>query len=219
LLTNDELLAVDPDNRLFGGARMKRLEAEVLRDTVLTVSGKMNPKPSGPPVPVMADLVGQWVIGEENLDAGRPGAKIDLKGEEFRRSVYVQVRRSRPLAVLETFDSPRMEPNCASRSFSTVAPQSLMLMNGGFVLEQSDCLASRLKAEAGDDIPATIRRAWQLVYNRQPTDSELADAEQFLIEQEELLKARAGKEDDPHAQAIASLCQVLLSSNEFLYVD
>lgn len=219
LLTNEELLAVDPDNRLFGGARMKRLEAEVLRDTVLSVSGKMNPKPSGPPVPVMADLVGQWVIGEENLNAGRPGAKIDMKGEEFRRSVYVQVRRSRPLAVLETFDSPRMEPNCASRSFSTVAPQSLMLMNGGFVLEQSDQLASRLKEEAGDDLPAVIRRAWQLVYNRQPTDSELADAEQFLIEQEELLKARAGKKDDPHAQAIASLCQVLLSSNEFLYVD
>jgi hypothetical protein len=94
-----------------------------------------------------------------------------------------------------------------------------MLMNGVFVLEQSDYLASRLKADAGDDRPAIIRRAWQLVYSRQPTDSELADAEQFLIEQEELLKGRAGKKDDPKTQAIASLCQVLLSSNEFLYVD
>jgi mono/diheme cytochrome c family protein len=219
LLTDKELIAVDPDNTLFGGARMKRLEAEVLRDTVLAISGKINDKPSGPPIPVMADLVGQWVIGKENLNAGRPGARIDLKGEEFRRSVYVQVRRSRPLAVLETFDSPRMEPNCAERTFSTVAPQSLMLMNGMFVLDQSDHLATRLKSEIGDDQQALIRRAWELIYSRTPSDSEIADAEQFLTEQLELLKTRAGKEDDPQLQAIASLCQVLLSSNEFLYVD
>ena len=198
---------------------MKRLEAEVLRDTVLAISGKINQKPSGPPIPVMADIVGQWVIGKENLNAGRPGAKIDLKGEEFRRSVYVQVRRSRPLAVLETFDSPRMEPNCAERTVSTVAPQSLMLMNGMFVLEQSDHLASRLRSEAGDDQKTLIHRAWKLIYSRTPSDSEVADAEQFLTEQLDLLKNRAGKKDDPQLQAIASLCQILLSSNEFLYVD
>ncbi|MBD3676531.1 MAG: DUF1553 domain-containing protein [Planctomycetaceae bacterium] len=219
LLTDEGLLAVDPDNRLYGGARMKRLEAEVLRDTVLAISDKLNAKPFGPPIPVMADRVGQWVIGKENLNAGRPGAKIDLNGEEFRRSVYVQVRRSRPLAVLETFDSPRMEPNCAERTVSTVAPQSLMLMNGVFVLEQSAALAQRLKTETGDDRRALIERAWELVYNRVPNDSEMADAEQFLIEQTELLKSRAGKDDDPEIQAVASLCQVLLSSNEFLYVD
>ena len=219
LLTDKELIAVDPDNTLYGGARMKRLEAEVLRDTLLAMSGKMNAKPFGPPIPVMADRVGQWVIGKENLNAGRPGAEVDLKGEEFRRSVYVQVRRSRPLAVLETFDSPRMEPNCAERTVSTVAPQSLMLMNGMFVLEQSDYLASRLKEHAGDDRAKLIRQAWKLVYSRSPTESELADAEQFLIEQQELLTVRAGKKDDPKVQAIASLCQVLLSSNEFLYVD
>jgi len=219
LLTNEQLLAVDPDNTLFGGARMKRLDAEVLRDTILGISGQLNEKPFGTPIPVMADRVGQWVIGKENLNAGRPGKKIDMKGEEFRRSVYVQVRRSRPLAVLETFDSPRMEPNCAERTVSTVAPQSLMLMNGVFVLEQSDYLAQRLMAEAGEDRPALIDRAWQLIYSRPPSDSERADAEQFLTEQTELLKARAGKKDDPRLQAVASLCQVLLSSNEFLYVD
>ncbi len=71
----------------------------------------------------------------------------------------------------------------------------------------------------GDDQQALIKRAWELVYSRKPTDSELADAEQFLLEQAELLKPRAGKEDDPQLQAVASLCQVLLSSNEFLYVD
>src|SRR5688572_27668163 len=81
--------AVDPDNRLYGRKSLLRLEAETLRDTLLAVSGKLNPKMSGPAVPVMADEVGQFVVGIENLNAGRPGAVIPLNGEEFRRSVYI----------------------------------------------------------------------------------------------------------------------------------
>ncbi|MCP4175725.1 MAG: DUF1553 domain-containing protein, partial [Fuerstiella sp.] len=128
--TND----IDPDNRLLSGMSLRRLDAETLRDSVLAISGNLNSKQFGPPVPVMPDRVGQIVIGIENENAGRPGAKIDMKGEEFRRSVYVQVRRSRPLAVLDTFDAPRMAPNCETRPSSTVAPQSLMMMNSDFVL-------------------------------------------------------------------------------------
>ena len=93
---------VDPDNRLLSGMSLRRLEAETLRDSVLAISGKLNPRRSGPPVPVMPDRVGQIIVGIENENAGRPGAKIDMKGEEFRRSVYVQVRRSRPLGMLDT---------------------------------------------------------------------------------------------------------------------
>ncbi len=88
--------AVDPDNRLYGRKSLLRLEAETLRDTLLAISGKLNAKMFGPPVPVMADEVGQFVVGIENLNAGRPQGVIPLRGEEFRRSVYVQVRRSRP---------------------------------------------------------------------------------------------------------------------------
>lgn len=210
---------IDPDNNLYGGARLKRLEAEVLRDAILAVSGKINDKPFGPPIPVMADRVGQWVIGIENLNAGRPGPVIPMHGKEFRRSIYVQVRRSRPLAVLDTFDRPKMEPNCEQRTSSTVATQSLMLMNGKFVLSQSLHMADRLVAEVGDDSAAQVRRAWNLVFSRKPTPSELEDAQAFLTAQTEDLKARAGKKDDPARQALASLCQVLFSSNEFLYVD
>ncbi len=75
----------------------------------------------------MADLVGQFVIGKENLNAGRPGAVIDMQGEDLRKSVFIQWRRSRPLTVLDTFDLPRMEPNCEQRNASTVATQSLFL--------------------------------------------------------------------------------------------
>ncbi|MFP6762141.1 MAG: DUF1549 and DUF1553 domain-containing protein, partial [Planctomycetaceae bacterium] len=87
----DAALAVaDPDNVLFGGSRVRRVEAELLRDAILAVTGKLNDRHSGEPVPVMADRVGQWVIGKENLNAGRPGPVIAMRGEEFRKSIFVQ---------------------------------------------------------------------------------------------------------------------------------
>ncbi|HCS52413.1 MAG TPA: hypothetical protein DIW81_12605 [Planctomycetaceae bacterium] len=173
----------------------------------------------GPPVPVMSDPVGQWVIGIENLSAGRPGKVLEMHGEDLRRSVYVQVRRTRPLSIFEVFDNPRMEPNCELRSFSTVAPQSLMLMNGDFIMQQAQDFATLLKTEYEDDTTQKINHLWQRVYARNPDQSELADAQQFLIEQQETLTERAGKEDDPALLAMANLCQILLSSNEFLYID
>ncbi|MFP6766908.1 MAG: PSD1 and planctomycete cytochrome C domain-containing protein, partial [Planctomycetaceae bacterium] len=143
------LLTTDPDNRLLGRMSIRRLDAESLRDAILTVSGSLNPRRYGPPVPIMADRVGQWVIGKENLNAGRPGAVLDMGNEQFRRSVWIEVRRSRPLAVLDTFDRPAMMPNCTERVSTTVSSQSLMMMNSDFVVSQSARFAERLKAEAG----------------------------------------------------------------------
>jgi hypothetical protein len=159
------------------------------------------------------------VIGIENLNAGRPGATVPLNGEEFRRSVYVQVRRSRPLAVLETFDRPTMEPNCDCRSFSTAPTQSLMLMNGDLLIEQSEHFARRLRAETGDEPRAQIELAWRLVYSRPPTADEFADAQTYLQQQHDDLTTRLTGKQDAKLLALASLCQVLFGSNEFLYVD
>ena len=218
---------VDPENRLLSGMSLRRLEAETLRDSVLAISGKLNPKRFGPPVPVMPDRVGQIVIGIENQNAGRPGAKIDMKGEEFRRSVYVQVRRSRPLAMLDTFDAPRMSPNCESRPTSTVAPQSLLLMNSEFVLQQSIVFAQRVAKEAGADDKARVQRSWQLAFCRPPNAEEIEQATAFIAQQAEHLKdspeaqqlAAGDKSKTPELLALASFCQTLFSSNRFLYVD
>src|SRR5438552_11486452 len=100
---------------------VRRLEAEAIRDAVLAVSGKLSAKQFGPPVPIAFDELGQVVVGVDTTDAaGRPtGKKVDLHGEEFRRSIYVQVRRSRPLGVLEAFDAAAPTPKCEMRAALT----------------------------------------------------------------------------------------------------
>lgn len=217
---------VDPDNRLFARMNVRRLEAEALRDTILAVNGKLNLKEFGAPVPVMEDEVGQIVVGIENKNGeNRPGPIIPMLGEEYRRSVYIQVRRSRPLAMLDTFDLPTLDPNCTSRNVSTATPQSLLLMNSDFVLENARLLADRLQADAGADPSAQIQRAWQLAFNRAATETELAGSLQFFNEQVANFTAvaaaepDAAKKPDPQVWARATFCQALFSANEFLYVD
>ena len=176
---------VDPDNTLFGSARLRRLDAEVVRDCILDISGRLNTRASGPPVPVMADRVGRFVIGKENLNAGRPGSVIDLKGDQYRRSVYIQMRRSRPLAVLEAFDQPPMSPNCDKRNSSTASTQSLLMMNSELLLTYSRHFAERL-SQLDQDPSARIDAAWQTVYCRYPTESERTATLKFIDEQQSL---------------------------------
>jgi Protein of unknown function (DUF1549)/Protein of unknown function (DUF1553)/Planctomycete cytochrome C len=227
---------IDPDNRLLGRANLRRLEAETIRDAMLVVSGKFNPKMFGAPVPVKLDEEGLVVVGVDTTDtAGRPTGKVvPLNGEEFRRSLYVQMRRSRPLAMLETFDLPRMEPNCEYRNASTVAPQSLAMMNGDYTLAQSGFFAERVAREAGSDLSAEVRQAWLLAYASEPSDSDSKGALDFLDKQTAYFQANpvvlpppvpqsrgqpAPTPVTPAMQALSTLCHALLTSNEFLYAD
>ena len=217
--------SVDPDNTLYWQFPLRRLDAETLRDSILSVAGKLNDKRHGPPVSVMADRVGQFVIGKENLNAGRPGAVIAMKGEEYRKTAFIQSRRSRPLTVLDTFDLPRMEPNCDKRNASTVATQSLLLMNSEFIVDMSEHFASRVRAETADR-EHEIRQAWQLALARLPSDDELLSSKEFLDAQTEHFQqhpvpsdSKGQKSRDAAQVAFASFCQMLLSSNEFLYID
>ena len=203
----------------------RRLEAETIRDAMLVVGGKFNPKMFGAPVPVMADEDGQIIVGVDTTDtAGRPSGKfVPLNGEEFRRSLYVQVRRSRPLGMLETFDLPRMEPNCELRNASTVAPQSLVMMNGDFTLAQSKFFAERVVREAGAEPTAQVKRAWLLAFGDDPSAEELKESSEFLAAQDRAFQSQAGeaRTREPKArkrrppnrtmQALATFCQALLT--------
>jgi len=216
---SEALDRVDPENRLLGRMAVRRLEAEIVRDAVLAVSGKLNPKRFGPPVPVMPDEQGQIVVGVDTRDgAGRPTGKVvPLDGDEFRRSVYVTVRRSMPLGVLELFDVAMPAPTCECRTSSTVAPQSLLMMNSPSVIEQSAHFADRVRREAGSKVRAQVALAWKHATAKEPTPDEADFAVRFLTEQAEAFRKR--KAVDPARSALAGLCQALVGSNPFLYVD
>ncbi|HEY2413636.1 MAG TPA: DUF1553 domain-containing protein [Pirellulaceae bacterium] len=219
----DELDKVDADNRLLGRMNIRRLEAEAVRDSMLAATERLNSKMLGPPVPVTVDEVGQTIVGLDNRDsAGRPVTKrASLGGDEFRRSMYVQVRRSLPLSMLETFDAPLLNPNCEIRNRSTVAPQSLLLMNSDFVLDQSRSLAERVIRQAPGSRAEQVRLAFRLALAEEPADSELQSALAFVAGQEREIgaKERADKSPPVATSALASFCQALLSSNRFLYID
>jgi hypothetical protein len=132
--------------------------------------------------------------------------------------------------MLETFDLPRMDPNCELRTASTVAPQSLAMMNGDFTLTQAKFLAERVSHEAATTAERA-KRAWLLVLATAPTDDEVKGAVGFMEKQTEHFKTHPmppapvvkGKEPpppaDPALQALATFCQALLTTNGFLYVD
>ncbi len=124
-------LAIDGANQLYWKWPVRRLEAEIVRDRILSTSGDLGDKMFGPPVNVKADDAGQVLVD----------------GDETRRSIYIRVKRTQPVALLKAFDAPVMEVNCEDRPSSTVAPQSLMLMNSEFILRHARKFAERVQAE------------------------------------------------------------------------
>ncbi|MEK6259790.1 MAG: PSD1 and planctomycete cytochrome C domain-containing protein [Planctomycetota bacterium] len=228
-LRTDPLQLVDPDNRLLARMSVRRLEAEAIRDAILAVSGRLSDKLLGPAVSVLPDADGQNIVGRGERDGNGIliGKQDGLGEDEFRRSIYVQVRRSMPLGMLEPFDLAGMAPNCERRTFSTVAPQSLLMMNNDFLVKQSEAFARRIEETSASEPSARIQRAWQLAYGRIPTETESTRATEFLTLQTayfdearaKLPEAERPKQTPPTTQALALLCQALLSSNAFLYVD
>jgi hypothetical protein len=225
-IRRSEVDAVDPENRLLGRMSVRRLEAEEIRDAILACSGALSDKMYGSPAPVTVDEVGQIIVGNDNRDsAGRPeGPRKPLGEDEFRRSVYVQVRRSMPLGMLEPFDMASVSPNCELRRTSTVPPQALLMMNNDLVIREAERFAERVRNAAGNEPSAQATIAWTLALNRPPTPEQLSDAVRFLSEQTREIAARIpadqkSKEPPAEQQALASFCQALLSSNAFLYVD
>ena len=218
-LRTPALQKIDPDNRLLGRMSIRRLEAEAIRDAMLLVNGKLNGKQFGKPVPVMHDDFGQVVLGVDTSDsAGYKKKEVPLNGEEFRRSVYVQVRRTRPLSVLDTFDAPAMTPNCEIRNASTVAPQALLLMNSQHMVTQAKYFAERVRREAGPNAKKQMAHAWRLAFTQEPRESDVRDALAFLAEQSAHYRG-SQKGQNPQQLALTCFCQALLSSNRFLYVD
>ncbi|MCO6454761.1 MAG: DUF1553 domain-containing protein [Pirellulaceae bacterium] len=214
------VVAADPENRLLGRWPLRRLEAEAVRDSILALSGELIGDMYGEPVPVMEDEVGQIVLGKENLDGERkPTKPIPLLGNEFRRSLYVQVRRTRPLGMLESFDLPELAPHCTERASSNVSPQSLLMMNSDFVVEMSSKMADRLLREHPGDPQQQLQRGWELIVGRPADDAQQEQARRFLELQTDTFRQSKPEGLDAHRAALATWCQALLGSSRFLYIE
>jgi cytochrome c553 len=201
---------IDAENMLLGRMPLRRLESEIIRDSVLAVSGRLDRTTGGPPVPVKPLPDGMVVVETTNLPAGV---------NPFRRSLYLVSRRNYQPTVLSVFDQPLVATNCTRRTSAAVALQSLTMLNGQFVREQSEMFAARVLAGAGEEEDPRIDLAFRLALSRPPT------AEEFTLSRGLLEKQRARAMAQPGAtaarardRALVHLCHMLFNSNEFLYV-
>jgi len=210
--TEDRLKGVlpteDTENRLLWRMNLRRLESEIVRDSVLAVSGSLDRTAGGPPVEITNPADG----------LSEPKAAPTATSPN-RRSIYLFARRVYPLKFMEIFDAPIMPVNCTQRMNSATVLQSLAVLNSEFLFAQSDKFAARVRESAGPGIEEQIAFAFQLAYARQPTSEELAKSIAFLADQQRILVSPEFQEDKAQQQALADLCHMLLSSNEFLYLE
>ena len=209
---NGQAAAKDPENRLLWRMNPRRLEAEPLRDSILAVSGKLNPEMFGPGIYPRID--------PDVINTGsRPRWPLDAKDDQstWRRSVYIFVKRSVLLPLIEVFDCPATVVSGPSRAVSTVSPQALALMNNEFVLQQAFFFAERVAKEAGADHRAQVVRAFEIALNRMPSAKEIEWSLSFLRSQAEGYAKR--NNEKPDASALRDFCHAIINLNEFLYVD
>ena len=198
----------DPSNRLLSRYPLKRLDAEALRDSMLFVANRLDVRCYGPP---------------DGVDV-RPDGLVTSKksGDRWRRSIYVQQRRTQTSTLLDVFDLPAMNPNCLSRTSSTVAPQALHLMNNEMIHELSRSFARRIVREVGADTAPQIDRVFLTAYGRLPADEEKKLATETLVRLTAMWTEHAQDHQDvstPAVRALENVCHGLLNSAEFVYID
>ena len=204
---NPEALAKDPSNDTLWRFDMRRLSAEEVRDSVLAVSGRLNPKMYGPgiypkiPAEVMA---GQSIPGY--------GWGKSSHAEQARRSVYVHVKRSLLLPILEGFDLAETDRSTPVRFSTTQPTQALAMLNGTFLNDEAGALAARLRREAGDDPEAQVRVGLRLVTGRTPGQDEVRRGVELIGALDRAEGARKG-------DGLAAFSLVALNLNEFLFLD
>ena len=183
----------DPENRLFGRMNRRRLEGEVIRDSLLAVSGRLNLEMGGPGVfpPIPSDVLKGskgWTVSADPKDHNR-------------RSIYIFNRRNLRFPFLEVFDAPDSNLSCPERGRSTTAPQSLTLLNAGEVMTAARVTAERIFAET--KVPSEqVAQLYRAALGRRPTERELALSVEFLSR-----------------SPLTELCRAVFNLNAFVYME
>ena len=195
----------DPDNHWLHHMPVRRLEAEVIRDAMLAVSGRLNRTFHGPSV---LPYLTPYMEGR-----GRPhSGPLDGEG---RRSVYINARRNFLTPMLVAFDYPVTFSTVGRRVVSTVPDQALALLNDPFVKSQAEHWAKRVLAEGATAIDEPITQLFLTAFGRPVSDAELEQAKEFLARQ----RRRHGTGNPNDHRPWAELCHVLLNLKEFIFVE
>ncbi len=181
---------VDPQNRWRWKRQARRLEAEVIRDQMLAVSGQLD----------------STMFGPGTLDA-------NMK----RRSIYFMIKRSRLVPMMQIFDSPEPLVSVGDRPRTTIAPQALLFMNNAQVRSYADGFSRRLAEPANRSLADAVTQGYLLALARQPEIAECGVGVQFIERQ----ITSYADQDNPRARhlALTDFCQVLMSLNEFVFVE
>jgi cyclophilin family peptidyl-prolyl cis-trans isomerase len=211
-IASKELQANDPENRLLGHFRIRRLKAEELRDSILAVCGNLNREQFGPSIkpPIPADSI--FPTAEKHGEVW-PSWAIDGP-ENWRRSIYVFNKRSNPVPFFQLFDTPDAAVSCATRQQTETPTQSLALMNDRTIRHQAQLLAKQITlTEIVENDRASVNRVFQTILGREPTDEERNRSSEFLATTGQRIPTNGKWE------SLTDLIHALLMSNEFLFVE
>jgi hypothetical protein len=201
--------AVDPGNLLWWRMPLRRLESEVVRDSILSASGQLNPAMGGPPVPIAAQSDGTVMVARQ----------LPHPGDAGRRSVYLLSRRAYNLSLLTVFDQPLVATNCLARDASAVPLQSLTMLNSAFVTEQAEQFARRIEQSDAAGPDDRIERAFRGALARLPNADERATCRALLDRQAHLTIAAGATAEVAAHRALVQVCHVLFNTSEFLYAE
>ena len=211
---------LDPENLLLSHFPYRRLEVEAIRDSMLAVSGRLNPRVGGPSM--YPEVPKEALAGSSDPDKiWKPFDEADAS----RRTVYAFLKRSFMVPMLEVLDVCDTTQSSDKRAVTSVAPQALTLFNGEFVNRQARHFADRLRREAGPAPAAQIQLAWRLALARAPKPEELTAMQRFLAEEtasqmkEATTTSKSVSADEAAHSALTQMCRVVLNLNEFVYPD
>ena len=201
---------VDPDNQWLWKSRLRRLESEVIRDSMLVASGRFDPSLGGKPVPLKYARDG---VASFNMD------RLPTPSAKWRRSIYLFQRRVYHLTILGVFDQPVLAGSVCRRNVSAVTLQSLSMLNDELVLEQADLFSDRVARAAGPSPARRIDLVFRIALARPPAAEEIQWSTELLEQQTQRYHGQGMPADDAAGRALMHLCRAVLNSSEFLYVE
>ncbi len=208
ITANNAAIALDPDNTLLWRQNLRRVESEVIRDSMLAVSGRLNLEAGGRG---FFPALSAEVLSTQSR-AGTGWGSSDEK-QRSRRSVYIFSKRTLGVPMMEAFDTPVPDRPVPDRQTTTIAPQALILLNSRFVNDQAAALATLLLEKTDGSDAAIVQEAYRRALARDPSNNEQHVLAEFVQRHSE------EQREDSRRIAVQQLARLVLNLNEFVYVD